>query len=569
MVIGRSDKFMKSIRGFTLPFILVVLTAWTFSPVLGAGFFYVDDAQNLTANPNLSSLAGVLHLWSAPYQNLYIPLTYTLWALVGGVAGATHRTLTPYPFHLLNWCVHLANTVLVYVTIRNFLLLRAETKGDREGSDHRPGDWRTSLAAGLAAALWALHPLQVETVAWASSFKDLSSGFFSLCCLLCFVCARRMDVQARTSRRLLGLSTLAFAAALLCKPSAISLPFVVLLWQSALPVPARKDFLVLPAVWFALSGLFVAITQFSQNAVVQLRTPWIDRPIVATDALWFYAGKFLVPLGFCIDYGRTPDSVVSEPHAALVLTGTAAIGLLLLVAWKQGIRWPLLAAGTSVAFLLPVLGFVPFAFQVWSTVSDRYAYLALLGPALAAGQVMSWATLEQPTLERPAALAAKAKVSTCLCLAFIATCGVLSHKQAGYWRTPSFMLLHTLKVNPESAMASMDLGTIAQSQGNWWLAHYYFLAFVRESPVCAYGYNELGVINYHLGREQQAAQAWLITCRLPNTSPTDRADAEMDLAFLAGKQGNHGLEATLDRAARQDLRQPGHPAAQMPGAAGG
>jgi len=532
---------MKILRSLAAPLSIAALTGLAFSPVLAASFFMLDDPENIVKNPYLLSPHGILELWFAPYQQLYIPLTYTLWAGTAMAAKGADGRLLPGPFHALNWAVHIANAVLVFRFLRAWLGLwnRNEVSGYVTPNSR---DQRRDLAAAGGALLWTLHPIQTEAVGWATGFKDVSAGFFSLLCLLAWLRARETDGTPGGQIRWLTGATLAFVAALLCKPSSIAVPAVALALAASLPRPRRDALIAWPLVWFSLGAVLAAATQISQPQAQNVAVPLVQRSLVAADALAFYAGKTILPLGLCIHYGRTPEYVLASPQAAISLCLVLLFALALAGLWKKGIRWPAVAASVPVLFLMPVLGLVPFAYQSWSTVADRYMYLALLGPALALSQWL-FVTSGSRTgrLVCPAVL-----VLLTLIL------GPLSYRQAGYWRSSPDLLKRTLEVNPHSWMAHVFLGVIALRANDIAGAEADFEASTQENPDYGAAFNEVGMIQFDQGQKLLAARSWMHVIALPNADPTDRAVAEAELGRLAASRGQFQSAAALFRAAAQD-----------------
>jgi hypothetical protein len=161
------------------------------------------------------------------------------------------------------------------------------------------------------------------------------------------------------------------------------------------------------------------------------------RPFIAGDALAFYLGKLAWPVGLCADYGRTPEEVLGHAWGYLTWLAPAVLGVLV---WRGRARRPMLLAAAALFSLglLPVLGFVPFIFQQFSTVADRYAYLALLGPAVALAWWLS-------TQRRPAAGVATSAV--------LAALGFLSAFQTLHWYNNGTFWTHTIRHNPRSWLA--------------------------------------------------------------------------------------------------------------------
>jgi Tfp pilus assembly protein PilF len=425
---------------------LLALTSAIFWPVLGFDFVIWDDDLHIYDNPRFVSLswANILAFWYGPYAHLYIPLTYTVWGALVWIS----RTVLPGPltaelFHRLNLLLHLANTLIVYRVGCLWL------------SSVGPPQHRTTAAA-LGALIFALHPLQVEAVAWVSGLKDVFSGFLALIAVWQYL----EFAHARGRKRPwshYGLATVAFGCALLAKPAVVVTPMVA--GVLAARHGGRK-------VWYPLGGwLLLALawsvwTKMQQpDAALAFIPTWWQRLLVASDALVFYGWKILWPLQLGPDYGRTPQLVtegMAALPAALLVTGC-------LVVWwhRRRHRGIGIAAAVFTLGVLPVLGLVPFLFQAYSTVADRYTYFAMLGIALGAGWFgQAWGQRWRGLL-----------VGAMLIIGLL---GWRSSQQIQVWRHTVTLFTHALQVNPCSAVAHNNLGLALAQQGNvpQAIAHY-------------------------------------------------------------------------------------------------
>jgi hypothetical protein len=437
--------------------LLVGLVLGTFGQTVRWGWVNLDDDINVTANPHMNpvTLAGIGRLWAVPYQNLYVPLAYTLFAceaqasrlLCGGEASLPPDARL---FHAVSVALHAVNVLLVW------RLLHRLTPVDV---------W----PATAGAALFAIHPLQVESVSWMSEQRGLLSATCSLAAMVLHLGGGQM--QPWTGRwwarhvAAIGL----FGLALLAKPQAVTVPlFLFLLDSGGMGRPLRAVVIEL-VPWFVLTGLVSVITTLLQPAVfTEYVAPWL-RPVVAGDALVFYTAKLLWPVNLCIDYGRTPHVVLaSVPACAAALAAWLALAVALLL---PGLGKWRLAPSLSVVALLPVLGFAPFLFQDFSTVADRYFYVAMLGPSLAVTWLCAW------SLERPSRRAAVAATAV---LVVLCACG--SFRQAGVWRSSITLCEHAIRVNPKTFLGSSNLGAALIDAGKPGEAIDFLRQAVRVGP---------------------------------------------------------------------------------------
>ncbi|MBX9790765.1 MAG: tetratricopeptide repeat protein [Pirellulales bacterium] len=484
--------------------------ATVYLPILGHDFQTYDDPENLLANPYLVRItpAKVLHFWVRPYAQLYIPLTYTFWATEALVSqrwfpDARYQGLNPVVFHSGSLVLHAGCTWLVYAILRQLNI----------------ANW----SSWLGAMIFGLHPLHVESVAWITETKGLLSGLFALLAiwfyLRAFGCDWNVEVSTRrtTSAVCYGTATVAFVLSMLAKPSTVIVPLIV----AALDIgfvgrPWRRVWLAV-APWLVVATVIIWLTRVAQpeSASGYVTPVWL-RPIVAGDALTSYLKKLVLPIELTPDYGRSPRLALSQPTTYLYALLAFVLPLAL---WLLPRRRELLTClAVFVVALLPSLGFLPFAFQNFSTVADRYAYLALLGPSLLAAQ------LAVPT--RGGVVISAAVVG-------LATLSALSVFAVAHWSRPAALYHHMLAINPRSYLAENALGNIAAEQGRFAhaLAHYQHALKLDGSYVAAHV--NAGVALTKLDRLDEATTAYRAALAIdPNA-----AEAYRGLAVCFAQQG--------------------------------
>jgi hypothetical protein len=264
-------------RPWLLALVLVVGTFVAYQPIWHAGFIW-DDDDHLTANPAVAASNGLQMIWSSLAVSRYYPLTLTSFWVQRRLWG-----LNPLPYHLVNVALHAANGVLIFGLLRR---LRVR-------------------AAWLAAMLWVLHPVNVESVAWITELKNTQSGFFFFLSMLCFL---RFDADKKHSWYALAVAC--GLAAMLSKPSTVVLPVVLLLcvwWERG---RWNRTDIVRIAPFFGLAVGMSVLTVIEQRGHV-LRagtTEWqlgpAERLVVAGKAIWFYAAKVLWPVRLAFVYPR-------------------------------------------------------------------------------------------------------------------------------------------------------------------------------------------------------------------------------------------------------------------------
>jgi tetratricopeptide (TPR) repeat protein len=487
--------------------LLAALTAATFYPVLRNGFVNWDDMEHVVRNPDMNppTLAAIERYWAKPYFGLWVPVTYTAWLATAAIAPKHSESLDPTIFHALNLALHALAAILVFLIVR-----RITGK-----------DW----PAAAGAAIFAVHPIQVEAVAWVSGLRDVLSGMISLAAIWIFLKATDATGRARTLR--ITIATLIFALALLSKPTAAVTP---LLLAIILGKRARSEARWL-ALWLQMALVDLIVAWFVQPAADVYRPPIWGRPIVALDAIAFYIRKLVVPAHFVIDYGRSPDWLISRP-STWVPAGGAALAIIILILYRRRIPRFTAAAAISIGSLLPVLGLVPFNFQYFSTVADRYTYLAMLGVAIAVVLFV----------------AAIPRTGGILIAFLIAALAFSSNRQTRVWQSTASLCDHTLASRPHSIAALRILTFEARANGQWQSALDYNARALQTKPDDPLLLFDRANSLRDAGRLSEAADAYL---RALSRRPDD-PQIRNNYAVLLAQQGN---DAEAERQFAETLRQ--------------
>jgi len=438
------------LKGFLISaLIILVVVSAIYGKTASYSFVNWDDDAHVYANPYLTNPDGpdIGHFWSGPYQNLYIPATYTLWALVSSNARVPYKAgqppFDPHAFHITTIVLHSINSLLVLLLLH--LLLR------RGRAAEQISESAVNWAAAIGALIFAVHPLAVESVGWISETKGLLECTFAFTALICYVLyASKVDEPSKGQVSpwvWFGLSTAAFTFAMLSKPNAVSLPIVALALD-VLWLGRRIDKLLPLAGWLVIAAIFVVKTSGAQpvHSTDTLIPALWQRPLVAGDAIAFYLWKLFLPIHLNNDYGRPPFWVLE--HSWVYATAVVPFVLLALV-WRAPAAVKT-GAGVFVAALLPVLGLIPFIYQVYSTVADRYAYLALLGLAL----VFAWIAARK-----------SGPMVWSVCGVIIAVLGILSFIQANVWHNSEALFRHSIYENPRSWGAYGNLAKTLNDEG--------------------------------------------------------------------------------------------------------
>ena len=378
-----------------------------FGSLLAADFLRWDDYQVIVLNPVVKrGLFWVI--WSNPLDGLYIPATYSLWANLWSISGGQ-----PWLFHAANIVLHAINAMLVL-----HIGLRLTTPACGDGM----------AASLLGAAVFALHPLQVETVAWITCCRDLLAAAFALGALAILL--------ARDTPGRLVVATGLYVLALLSKPTIAVAPVAFAAILVGAGLGSRRRLVVL-GLWVVPAAAAVLVNKAIQQKATDLRQvapPLLQRLWVACDSLAFYASKLIWPHPLASDYGRTPERALASPPLPLGLCTLAAVIGCTARELAHGRQLVPGLVAAAILFAAPTLGIVSFQAQGISTVADRYAYMMIA--------CVGWLVAVSSASLRPAALA-PAWVAVCL----LAT---MTSARLPVWQTNDAFFTDMVAKNPKS-----------------------------------------------------------------------------------------------------------------------
>jgi tetratricopeptide (TPR) repeat protein len=517
--IGSQNSTGLSWRRLALGALLFGSTCLVYLPALRCGFIWDDDAY-LVDNRSVQTWDGLTKIWFDRRANhQYYPLVYSTFWVEYRLWG-----LSPGGYHFVNVAIHAATTVLLWR-----LLVALDV----------PGAW-------LAAALFGVHPVHVESVAWITERKNVLSG-------LCYVLALRLVLplfglfREPYSRRFLIkrylIASLVFAGALLSKSVACTLPAACLLiiyWKRG-RITWRDVGLMFP--WFILGAAAGFQTAWLERINVGAKgaafswTP-LERCWIAGNALWFYLGKLLWPHPLIFSYPRWSIDV-HHWTGWIAPTGAALLPVGLWVARGRIGRGPLVATLFFGGTLLPALGFVSVYPMRYSFVADHFQYLASLGPIVlcvgGATTIMSRWT-------------GRMLWSSLGWVAVLLLMGAITwHQQASY-RDAESLWSDVVAKNPASFLAHIHLGKIRAAQGRYPEATDHFRAAVAleaDDSESHIDFRNLGMILARQGKFVEARECFTEAVR---RDPDDWA-AIHELAILAGRQHRHKEAAGLFRRA--------------------
>jgi protein O-mannosyl-transferase len=450
---------------------LCVAAFAAYGPALSGGFVW-DDESHVT-RPELRPLHGLWRIWFEPgaTQQYYPVLHSAFWV--------EHRLWgdAAVGYHLANLLLHLTACILLYQVLRRLSV---------------PG-------ALLAAAVFALHPVCVESVAWVSEQKNTLSTVFYLGAALAYLA---FDEKRQAGKYALAIGL--FILALLSKSVTASLPaaILVVLWWKRGRLSWRRDVLPL-APWFCLSGAAAAVTPWvesrfigAQGAAFSLSL--VGRLLVAGRAVWFYLGKILWPSPLVFIYPRW--RIDPQDARQYVFPLAAALALAAIFLLRKRSRGPLAAALLFIGALFPALGFVNVYPFVFSYVADHFQYLAAAAaiPAMAAAFALAADRLSPSGRTAARAFAA----------ALVLVLAGLTWRQCRNYRDLETFYRSILEGNPDSWLAHDNLGVVLVRRGKLDEAVVHYREAIRLNPDYPEAYNNYGNVLGLTRHWAEAAEAY-------------------------------------------------------------
>jgi len=476
---------------------------WLFSLLIVAGTLFAyfpawngtriwDDEKHLTS-PELQSVSGLYRIWTQPGTTpQYYPVTHSAFWIAHRVWGDA-----PLGYHLLNIFLHAFSAVILLRVLR-----RLEVPG-----------------APLAAALFAFHPVQVESVAWMSELKNTLSGLFCLGAALAY-----LHFYWSEKRRgiFYALSLLLFVLGILSKAVVATLPaaLLVVLWWKRGKLSWKADILSLAPLFLIGAGFGIFSAWMERNVVGAIgrdfQFSFIDRILIAGRVVWFYLGKLVWPDPLIFNYPRWQ---IRHDVWWQYLFPLAAIGLLVVLWWyrEKQPAWLasfLLFTGT----LFPALGFLDVYPFRYSFVADHFQYLACIAPLtfIAAGATRAF--------KRIPALGG---------LFLVSVLAVMSWQQAHVYSDILVLWRTTIDRNPVSWMAHTNLGAELDDQGRPDEALAEYQTALRINPNETMARNNRGMSLAQKGRVSEAIADWEEVLRVdPN-----HAEAHNNLGSALAQMG--------------------------------
>jgi len=502
---GNSCKTRFMDRTWVLALLLLIGTLVVYLPVRNAGFIWDDDVY-VSGNAALRSWDGLTQIWCNPGATpQYYPLVHTSFWVEHHLWG-----VNPFGYHLVNILLHGLNAVLLWRVLR-----RLEV----------PGAW-------WAAAIFALHPVQVESVAWITERKNVLCGLFYLLALRAYLRFRPLagpGAGQTRNTRFYPLVIVFFLCALLSKTVACSLPAVIilLLWWKQERVERRQLLELLPL--FLLGAVLGVTTAWLEtHQVGATGAAWslsmVQRCMLAGRALWFYAGKLCWPHPLIFIYPRwTIDARVWWQYI-FPLAALASVPALWALRRRIG-KGSLVAVLAFAGTLVPALGFFnvyPFRFAF---TADHFQYLAGMG-------LMAWAASATAIGCQRMAPAGRRAAAAAATTALVVL-GTLTWRQAGVYRDVETLWRDTLTKNPKCTLAYNNLGNMLFRQGKFPEAIGYYKRALELNPDYAEVHDNMGVVLFRQGEVQKAIEHYEQALRLD----PHLAEAHNNLGLVLFQQG--------------------------------
>ncbi|MFN0006544.1 MAG: tetratricopeptide repeat protein [Planctomycetota bacterium] len=488
---------------FVVGVLLALLTILAYSRVIGNGFIGLDDDEYVTENLRVQAgltWDGLAWAFTTAHAANWHPLTWLSHMLDVELFG-----LRAWGHHLTNLAFHAASAVLLF-----HLLVRTTS---------------TLWPSAFVAAVFALHPLHVESVAWVAERKDVLSAFFWILTTLAYV--RWVERPgARRYSAVLGL----YALGLLAKPMLVTLPFTLLLldlWPLRRAESSWKARVLEKWPLFALAAASSVVTyavQRSGGAMMQEEAiPFALRVQNAFVACAGYLGKSVAPFGLSVFYPH-PGAAIPVVEVLLAALGLA-LATALVLREVRGSPWLAVGWLWFLGTLVPVLGLVQVGSQA---MADRYTYVPMIGLALAVAFGGGEIVRRFPSARVPAAA-----VSCVLVLGWSA----LTWRQVGFWRSSQTLFARALEIDPGNYLARGALGVDCLRAGRLTEAESELRESVRIQPNFALGHCNLGAALERQGRVAEAVAEYETALR---HSPR-LAHAHQNLGRLLGVQGRTDL----------------------------
>ena len=474
----------KKMQDWLLGAVLVIALVVAYLPVQNAGFIW-DDDHFVTQNPGIVGPLGIKALWTtqaaddSPLTQCTFWVEHALWGF------------DPLMYHMVNVLLQAACALMLWAVLRRLRV---------------PGAW-------LGAALWALHPVQAESIAWVTETKNTQSGFFFLLAIFFYAGMTMKERNGERASRDYSLTILFSALAMASKSSTVVLPAILILcalwveetWEWG--TVRRHAVRMIPV--FLLTAISGAATMWAtgienSQAAQPVTDPmwvrtWPERLITAGRAVWFYLGKLVWPHPLLAIYPRWQIDT-HNPLNYLPLVLLIAFVMLL---WMKRDLWSRPYLFVMLWFLIalsPVLGLVDQSIMEFSFVFDHFQFLASIAPMALAGAGIAWLAARAKALPPSSRVWLQAVVGSLVLLVY----GSLTSVHSESFASLDTLWTDTLAENPAAWVAHYDLGRNMLVRGQLVDAIGQFQAALELNPHDVLSHTNLGVALLQNGQADSA-----------------------------------------------------------------
>lgn len=520
---------MRSTASFRIGAVcLVILAAIVYIPSLGNGFVW-DDGDNVAQKATLTGLTGLVRTWTDPLANQqYYPITHTVFWMDYTLWG-----LAPLPYHLGNILLLGLTAVLILAILRRLNV---------------PGAW-------LAAALFVVHPMNVESVAWVTELKNMLSGAFFFASALAYLAYARIGdkppeghSKQRGKTGMYWASLGLFGCALLSKTATCPLPAAILLvlWWKRDRLRGRDVYPLLP--FFGAAAAMGVVTTLLERHLGASGSVWnvplLDKTLIAGRALCFYAGKILWPANIMFIYPRWTIDGRAILQYVYPIAAVAALSVLVLLRRRIG-KGPSVAALYFLILLGPALGFLNIYFARYSFVQDHFQYLGSVGLiSLCAAGIALCAESRRARRFSPSLRNGMLFVVAGLLLLVL---GSISWCEQGEYRSEETLWRATIKANPSAAIAHGNLGKMLLERGDSREAGAELRCALRLGPQYEEMWSNYGTWLSRSNRQAESIPYFRKALELnpryiPALTNVALADLKLGHVDMAGQEAEHALQ---------------------------
>jgi protein O-mannosyl-transferase len=484
-------------RSWLYAFFLVAIVLAAYAPALSAGFIWDDDFY-VTNNWLLTAPDGLRRIWfSLDSPSQYFPLTYTTFLIEHFLWG-----FNPLGYHLINVLLHAANAFLVWSLLARLRI---------------PGAW-------LAAGVFAVHPVHVESVAWVTERKNVLMCFFFLLTLLAW--CRFIDPEIKRRWVWYTIALIFYLLALAAKSTACTLPaaLLLILWLQRKPINGRRLVETVPFFLLGLAAGLIAIwwERFHQGTIgPEFAFSFAKRLLIFSHAAWFYPAKLFWPAKLTFIYPQW-NIDPTNPLQYLWTVAVVAVCAAIYFGRRYFGRGPEVAVAFFIATLVPVMGPIMLYTFRYTYVADHYQYVASIG-------LIALFAAAASGISARLNFGGGAKFAATIALLFVLC--VLTWRQTGIYRDQETLWRDTVAKNPQGFLGHLNLGVALSERGQTDPAKSEYEEALRLNPKSFEVFDLLGVWEAKSGRLDDAVLKFKTSLQLFPTYPA--AWFNLGNAFLA------------------------------------